>query len=1023
MVITSVSPAGPHDVPYLKMAPDAEVVVAPKARPRLNRASGTETSSIASTGRRSLGGRNAAGPGRPKSSKTTPKNSVYLRVLDERVLEEEPQSSLNEQLLQLSVDRQIIDLDCVRGVRYVTVTVIGPGAQSAGRRFLQKLRSWAPEPQQAESSSIKVVAKLSLWCTSPSSKSARMSSALAEALCVGYACGIIAKIEPAPSPLGKKDLFGIRITPFLSPGINGGTELRLGGLRKSMQPMNDHATPANGHSSNCQGSSYIPITDGQYLHKSLDDRHDWHGGVVRFEYASHPREGRRTIPWIEFGESNIGWHMLQAVAHPQDQENDDSLKLQIFPVKAPILLGYEHAVGRIVKSIIHGSSVLVVGGLGSGKTAISLTVGHYLRRKQLFHISLFSCRDLAGTETRATSIKETLDRVLLTVAYGTRLGGKALLILDDLDKICPHETELQVGNENGRARQLSETILSTLRTTLLNVTNVSLIITAQSKDSLHQVITGGHIIEETTELKAPNKENRRDILQSIVKRKQEPANNPKATSFLKKAIIRLPTDSQAENPSELEREAINADVDLLAIAAQTDGYMPGDLETLVTRAQSEALTRNIRLLPHAAFIEITIEDFSNAICDFTPASLRNVALQTSSTRFDSVGGLHSTRKILIETLQYPTTYAPLFDQCPLRVRSGLLLYGYPGCGKTLLASAVAGECGLNFISVKGPEILNKYIGASEKSVRDLFERAQAARPCILFFDEFDSIAPKRGHDSTGVTDRVVNQLLTQMDGAEGLSGVYVLAATSRPDLVDPALLRPGRLDKSLLCDMPMERDRLDILRAVSNNIELSSSLVNPGEKHTALHEVAKRTNGYTGADLQAILYNAHLEAVHDLLKEQSSKRSTAQRLDSTKGGPRKRVSMRRETVYFPLDRIEGEDSANDSARQNLAETRSSVRRATLETKLNELRAAQRKGRDRRRQETGTGPKHEQAIENPRVVIQWRHIEASLRSTKSSISPQERIKFNRIYTEFESARNGEMPSGQGSTEIGARSSLM
>ena len=157
----------------------------------------------------------------------------------------------------------------------------------------------------------------------------------------------------------------------------------------------------------------------------------------------------------------------------------------------------------------------------------------------------------------------------------------------------------------------------------------------------------------------------------------------------------------------------------------------------------------------------------------------------------------------------------------------LLLYGFPGCGKTLLASAVAKECGLNFISVKGPELLNKYIGASEQSVRELFERASAAKPCVLFFDEFDSIAPKRyvifhqfmnrlltaphrGHDSTGVTDRVVNQMLTQMDGAEGLEGVYVLAATSRPDLIDSALLRPGRLDKALLCNMPTVEERKEV---------------------------------------------------------------------------------------------------------------------------------------------------------------------------------------------------------------------
>src|SRR5205814_356600 len=167
---------------------------------------------------------------------------------------------------------------------------------------------------------------------------------------------------------------------------------------------------------------------------------------------------------------------------------------------------------------------------------------------------------------------------------------------------------------------------------------------------------------------------------------------------------------------------------------------------LVARARSEALIRSVSQSPHgkdAPTIQITREDFTAALKGFTPASLRNVTLQTSTTTFASIGGLHATRKILLETLQYPTTYAPIFAQCPLRLRSGLLLYGYPGCGKTLLASAVASEFGMNFISVKGPELLNKYIGASEQSVRELFERAQSARPCVLFFDEFESIAPKR----------------------------------------------------------------------------------------------------------------------------------------------------------------------------------------------------------------------------------------------------------------------------------------
>ena len=239
-------------------------------------------------------------------------------------------------------------------------------------------------------------------------------------------------------------------------------------------------------------------------------------------------------------------------------------------------------------------------------------------------------------------------------------------------------------------------------------------------------------------------------------------------------------------------------------------------------------------------------------------------------------GLDATRRVLLETLEWPIKYAPIFQHSKLRLRSGLLLYGYPGCGKTLLASAVAAQFGMNFISVKGPELLNKYIGASEQSVRELFERAQSARPCVLFFDEFESIAPKRyflklklfpemyrGHDSTGVTDRVVNQMLTQLDGAEGLEGVYVLAATSRPDLVDPALLRPGRLDKSLLCDIPTFDERVSILEALSRKLELGGDV--------DLYSLAERTGNYTGADLQAMLYNAHLEAVHDVISTQNEK--------------------------------------------------------------------------------------------------------------------------------------------------------
>ncbi|XP_042500336.1 peroxisome biogenesis protein 1 isoform X2 [Macadamia integrifolia] len=226
--------------------------------------------------------------------------------------------------------------------------------------------------------------------------------------------------------------------------------------------------------------------------------------------------------------------------------------------------------------------------------------------------------------------------------------------------------------------------------------------------------------------------------------------------------------------------------------------------------------------------------------------------------WEDVGGLIDIRNAIQEMVELPSKFPNIFAQAPLRLRSNVLLYGPPGCGKTHIVGAAAAACSLRFISVKGPELLNKYIGASEQAVRDIFSKAAAAAPCLLFFDEFDSIAPKRGHDNTGVTDRVVNQLLTELDGVEVLTGVFVFAATSRPDLLDAALLRPGRLDRLLFCDFPAQHERVDILTVLSRKLPLASDV--------DLDAIASITEGFSGADLQALLSDAELAAVHELLE-------------------------------------------------------------------------------------------------------------------------------------------------------------
>lgn len=327
---------------------------------------------------------------------------------------------------------------------------------------------------------------------------------------------------------------------------------------------------------------------------------------------------------------------------------------------------------------------------------------------------------------------------------------------------------------------------------------------------------------------------------------------------------------------------------------------------------------------------------------------------------------------------------------------------------------MAGECGLNFISVKGPEILNKYIGASEKSVRDLFDRASAAKPCVLFFDEFDSIAPKRGHDSTGVTDRVVNQLLTQMDGAEGLSGVYVLAATSRPDLIDPALLRPGRLDKSLLCGMPTLEDRVDIIKAMLQKVRLSAELT---ESDEALTSIAQQTEGYSGADLQALVSNAQLEAIHDVLGDLNNPTSTGQK---GKGG--KGASSATSFTQFRYGTDEDASSAPQAAKSRSAAL---VENAAIMSKLDQIKLARRKAKEARK---GPGANNDEAqdkesADQREVVVGRAHLIKALDSTRASIGTQEKARLQKIYHEFVVGRSGQMKDGQGSMEIGGRSSLM
>jgi peroxin-1 len=1051
ITVTSLTPAAASAQSFVKISPDAEVIVAPKTRERARPSSSRDNRSTVSAGARSAGGRSTKSQVRHRSTHESEKARppLFLRGVT-RALQsewfEDGGDDLKDEGLRVWLDREHLLSKTLRGVTWVAVTVVKPAG-------LQEPVDPQSQPSPDQQPASKVVAKLCTWEDAPDSRHVALSSMLCGALGAEGIVGGIVRIDPAPAPLPRtasamKDpssqaskeaiVKRLKVTPYSPSQAEKSAGIKFGG--KSKGEGEDAVQLFKTISA--KGLLEGPLTDGMLI----PPQEGWPGGIVDFDPAPPGDPAKARTNWLIGGERKLEISVQEQTVRLNAPQWPPGEKL---PDGIPEMVGIDTTIEQTRKSLLHSSSVLLTGGLGSGKTSLTHLLAHQLRSEYLYNIIYFPCRTLATEETRVKTIKDTLQRVFASASWGARFGGRSLVILDDLDKLCPTETELEQGS-NGKSRQVSELLGPIVREWCGRDHGVVMLATAQSKEAVNNVVIGGHIVRDIIALKAPSKDGRRRVLELLVKQAQKkPDNNAGAEAVLRNGSAANEwmdgSDGDDTRPNSAggpdhEGVEIDSNLDLLEIAGQTDGYMPGDLALLVSRARSEALIRAVSSDNESDDITLAADDFTAALKGFTPASLRGVTLQSSTTTFAAIGGLKETRQTLLETLQYPTTYAPLFAKCPLRLRSGLLLYGFPGCGKTLLASAVAGECGLNFISVKGPEILNKYIGASEKSVRDLFERAEAAKPCVLFFDEFDSIAPKRGHDSTGVTDRVVNMLLTMMDGAEGLSGVYVLAATSRPDLIDPALLRPGRLDKSLICDMPNEEDRLDILQAISKKLHLSSDLVD--ESNTgphSVHEVARRTDGYSGADLQAVMYNAHLEAIHDVLGPSAD--SAGQELgkkskDGSSRGRNGSGSKPHDFTYFrygePSSSSQKEKSASETTAQTTAQN--AATRAEIASKLSALQLSRRKAKAERHAAQGRplspqvngnrpGSGSGRQTESAEPIITWKHLQKSLQETRSSISAQERGRLARIYREFVVGRNGDMQDGQGGTEIGGRTSLM
>ncbi|CCI47232.1 unnamed protein product [Albugo candida] len=563
------------------------------------------------------------------------------------------------------------------------------------------------------------------------------------------------------------------------------------------------------------------------------------------------------------------------------------------------IFDYKQGFARVKLGVSLPTNSLLYGQSGVGKSIICRTLARDLSRLENARVYsiLQDCRELKGLKMKSVLAK------LSELWDVGRVRAPALIVLDNLDAIAPKESD-SAGTVNEQSREIAnhlrdlmqkqadriaefisqlkdlseqeskkvakltvpkeahKRLIQSIGYALLSKT-IACVGIALSGDSTHEILIGYGCFESTIQQPKPNHQIRQSFLKGLMS---------------SKSASHLQCSQHAKDEVELV-------IDFEALAIHTEGYNFRDLSIACTRAYHRMFSQHAKTMEELHSTEIamkmTTEIFKAAIKYYqTPSQSSN--MMKSSIKWTDVGGLLSVRSVLRETLEYPVRYSKLYEMVPIKLPAGLLLYGPPGCGKTLIASAVAAECGLNFISVKGPEVLSKYIGASEQAIRDLFSRAASAAPCILFLDEIDSITPRRGSENTGVTDRIVNQLLTFLDGVESRKGIYILGATSRPDMIDPAILRPGRLDKSLYCGtpsielfwllwahnllgFPTENERLDILRVVSQHSRLSEEALDFLPVLAALPQ----STYYTGADLNAILSTARLELVHEKIGSKS----------------------------------------------------------------------------------------------------------------------------------------------------------
>jgi transitional endoplasmic reticulum ATPase len=503
-------------------------------------------------------------------------------------------------------------------------------------------------------------------------------------------------------------------------------------------------------------------------------------------------------------------------------EDIGGLKDEIQKVREMIELPLRHPEIFEKLGIEAPKGVLLYGPPGTGKTLLAKAVAN---ESNAHFISI------SGPEIMSKFYGESEAR-LREIFKETKEKAPSIIFIDEIDSIAPKREEV-----TGEVERRVVSQLLSLMDGLEARGKVIVIAATNRPNAIDPALRRPGRFDREIEIKVPDKRGRLEILQIHARN--------------------MPLDS---------------DVNQEKVASVTHGFVGADLEYLCKEAAMKCLRR---LLPELNLEDekinpdvlnkliVTMNDFENAIKEVMPSAMREVYLESPDVQWNDIGGLDEVKRELQEAVEWPLRYPDLYSKLGHSIPKGILMHGPSGTGKTMLAKAVATESEANFISVKGPELLSKWIGESERGVREIFRRARQAAPCVVFFDEVDSIAPIRGMEGVNAgTERMVSQLLTEMDGIQELSGVVIIAATNRLDMIDTALLRPGRFDKIVFVPKPDLSTRLKILEIYAKEKPITSDV--------NLHRIAELTDGFSGADMSAVANTAISLVLHEYLQKYST---------------------------------------------------------------------------------------------------------------------------------------------------------